>query len=260
MARRYNYRKRKAPMRKRAKKSAVPKNVKSYVKRLISLKQENKETTSFGLNVALLTVANTTPTAINLLPTPVQGTGDSDRIGNEITVKKLVVSGFVNMQAYDATNNPTAPAPLWVKMWVVSAKNINTNTFSNTLAASSFFQTSNSSVGFQATIRDMILTVNPDLFTVHRTKMFKIGVGSYSDKSPATGTSAYFDNSPMSHPYSFDCSKFVSKLKYDEGQTWPTNKNLFLVTTACRADGTVTSSTLAAAEYHFKIHTVFEDA
>jgi len=260
MARRYNYRKRKGPMRKRGKKSAVPQKIKNYVKRAISRKQENKETTSFGLNQQILTVAGSTPTAINILPTPVQGTGDSDRIGNEITVKKLVVSGFVNMQAYDATSNPTAPAPLWVKMWIVSAKNINTNTFSNTLSSSSYFQTSNSSTGFQATIRDMLLPVNPDLFTVHRSKLFKIGISSASDKSPATGTSAYFDNSPMAHQFSFDCSKYVSKLKFDENQTWATNKNMFLVTTVCRADGTVSSATLPTSEYHWRVQCIYEDA
>jgi len=135
--------KNKRSYRKVTRKPRVSKPVKNYVQRAISRRQENKETTSFGLNQQILTVANSTPTTINLLPTPVQGTGDSDRIGNEIHVQKLIVSGFVNMQAYDATSNPTAPAPLWVKMWIVSAKNINTNTFSNTLASSSYFQTSN---------------------------------------------------------------------------------------------------------------------
>lgn len=243
-----------------SKKGKVSKPIKSYIQRALSRNQESKETTSFGLNQSILTVANSTPTAINLLPTPAQGTGDSERIGNEIEVKKLIVTGFVNMTAYDATNNPTAPAPLLVKMWVVSAKNINTNTFSNTSASSSFFQVSNSSTGFQATIRDQLLPVNPDLFTVHRVKTFKIGFGSTSAYAPATGTSAYFDNSPMIKQFTFDCSKYVSKLKYDEGQTWATNKNMFLVTTVTRADGTVTSATLAPAEYHWRVQCIYKDA
>lgn len=245
---------------RKAKKTKVSKSVKTYVKRALSLRIEDKETTSFGLNQSILTVAGSTPTGISLLPVPNQGTGDSDRIGNEINIKKLVVTGFVNLTAYNATNNPTAPAPLWVKMWIVSAKNINTNTFSNTLASSSFFQTSNSSTGFQATIRDVLLPVNPDLFTVHRYKLFKIGAGSASDYSPSTGTSAMFDNSPMAQQFTFDCSKYVKKLKYDEGQTWPTNKNMFLVTTVCRADGTVSSATLAPAEYHWRVQCIYEDA
>jgi len=236
----------------------VSKPIKTYVQRAISRRQENKETTSFGLNQSILTVASSTPTAISLLPVPVQGTGDSDRIGSEIMMKKLIVTGFVNMLPYDATNNPTAPAPLLIKMWVVSAKNINTNTFSNTLASSSYFQTSNSSTGFQATIRDQLLPVNPDLFTVHRVKTFKIGLGSLSDKT--NSAVAYFDNSPMIRQFSFDCSKYVSKLKYDENQTWPTNKNLFLVTTATKADGSTSSATLAMAEYHWRVQAIYQDA
>jgi len=244
----------------RSTKGSVPKNIKTYVKKAISRKQENKETTSFGLNQQLITVAGSTPVGINLLPTPNQGSGDSDRIGSEINVKKLIVSGFVNMLPYDATNNPTAPGPLWIKMWIVSAKNINTNTFSNTLASSSFFQISNSSIGFQATVRDMLLPVNPDLFTVHRYKLFKIGLGSTSANAPATGTSVFFDNSPMAHQFSFDVSKYVKKLKYDEGQTWPTNKNMFLVMTVCRCDGSVISATLPTSEYHYRIQAIYEDA
>jgi len=238
----------------------VSKPIKSYVQRAISRRQESKETTYFGLNQQLLTVATSTPTAITLLPTPNQGTGDSDRIGSEINVQKLVVTGFVNMLPYDATNNPTAPAPLWVKMWIVSAKNINTNTFSNTLASSSFFQTANSSTGFQATMRDQILPVNPDLFTVHRVKQFKIGFGSLSGANSSTLVGTAFDNSPMSKQFTFDCSKYVSKLKYDENQTWPTNKNLFLVTTVTRCDGTVSSATLPMAEYHYRIQSIYKDA
>lgn len=245
---------------RKAKKSVVSKSVKTYVKRAISRHQENKETTSFSLNQSILTQATATPTAINLLPTPAQGSGDADRIGNEIEVKKLVVTGFVNMLPYDATNNPTAPAPLLVKMWVVSAKNINTNTFSNTSASSSFFQTSNSSTGFQATIRDQLLPVNPDLFTVHRVKTFKIGFGSLSGANLSTVVSTAFDNSPMIKQFTFDCSKYVSKLKYDEGQTWPTNKNMFLVTTVTRADGSTTSATLAPAEYHWRVQCIYKDA
>lgn len=243
-----------------SKKGKVSKPIKSYVQRAISRRQESKETTTFGLNQSILTQATVTPTAISLLPTPSQGSGDSDRIGSEIEVKKLVVTGFVNMLPYDATNNPTAPAPLLVKMWVVSAKNINTNTFSNTLASSSFFQTSNSSTGFQATIRDQLLPVNPDLFTVHRVKTFKIGFGSLSGANLSTVVSTSFDNSPMVKQFTFDCSKYVSKLRFDENQTWPTNKNMFLVTTVTRADGTATSATLAPAEYHWRVQCIYKDA
>jgi len=247
------------PRRKsRPGKARVSKPLKSYIKKAISRNIETKQITSFGLNQDILTVASTTPTAITLLPQPTQGTGESDRVGNVIDVKKCIVSGFVNLKPYDAITNPNvAPGPLWVKIFIVSAKNINTNTFSNTSAASSFFATNNASVNFQATIRDMLLDVNNDLFTLHRYKMFKLGAaGSTAVVNPAT----YYDNSPMCASFRFDLSKIVGKLRYDENQTWPTNKNLFLVITTCRADGSTGSATVPQCEYHWKIDNMYKDA
>jgi len=244
---------------RKAKKTKVSKSVKNYVKKAISRRMENKELVNYGFNQSILTVANSAPTAVNLLPLPSEGAGQSDRIGNEINVKKLLLTGFVNMLPYDATNNPTAPAPLWIKMWVLSAKNVNTNTFSNT-PVGSFFQTGNASAGFQASIRDLLLPVNQDYYTVHRYKTFKIGYGSLSGANSSSLVGTAFDNSPMSHQFTFDCSKYVSKLKYDEDQTWPTNKNLFLVITATRADGSTSSATLPASEFHWRTDCIYEDA
>lgn len=238
-------------------KTKVSKPIKTYVKRMISRKTEEKNWVAQGLNVSILTQANVTPTNVSLLPTPAQGTGDSDRIGNEIIVKKASIRGFVNLSPYDAATNPNAFSPVWVKMWIVSAKNINTNTFSNTLAATSFFRSNNTSINFQATIRDQLYPVNNDLFTVHKTKSFKLGLGSTS--TPANPAS-YFDNSPMSHPFVFDLSKYVTKLMYDENNTFATNKNLFLVITASRCDGGTSSSTNPLCEYHYLIDYEYQDA
>lgn len=236
----------------------VSKPIKAAIKSAISRNLETKENQTFGLNTTILTVANTTPKNLCLLPEPSQGTGESDRIGNVIDVKKLVVSGIVNLLPYNSADaTPVSPGPFWVKMWVVSAKNVNTNTFSNTDAATNFFTSNNASAGFQATVRDMILDVNTDLFTVHRYKMFKLGAASTSS---VVNPASYYDNSPMAVPFRFDLSKHVGKLKFDESQTWATNKNLFLVISTCRCDGSTGSATIPQCEYHYKVITHYKDA
>lgn len=240
------------------KKAGVSKPLKTYIKKAISRNQESKISTVYGINQDILTTAASTPTNISLLPTPNQGTGESDRVGNLIDVKKCVISGLVNLKKYDTTDTtPIAPGPFWVKMWVVSAKNVNTNTFSNTTAATTFFNINNSSVGFASNVRDMVLDVNNDYFTLHRYKMFKIGASSTSSvNNPAF----YYDNSPMAVPFKFDLSKIVGKLRYDENQTWATNKNLFLVMSVARCDGSTGSSTVPNVEYHFKLDNIYKDA
>lgn len=238
-------------------KAKVSKPIKTYIKRIISRNTEEKRFLAFGLNQNILTVANSTPTNINVLPAPAEGTGQSDRIGNEIMVKKATLRGYVNLSPYDSTTNPNAFSPVWVKMWLVSAKNINTNTFSNTQAATAFFRVNNSSTNFQATMRDQVLPVNTDLFTVHKVKTFKLGAGA---SSTPVNPASYLDNSPMSHPFVFDLSKYVSKLVFDENQTFPTNKNLFLVTTASRCDGSTSSATNPLCEYHYSYDYEYQDA
>lgn len=238
-------------------KTKVSKPIKTYVKRMISRKTEEKRWLIHALNQNVLTVANSTPTNVSLLPVPNQGTGDSDRIGNEIIVKKASIRGFVNLSPYNSSTNPNAFSPVWVKMWIVSAKNINTNNFTNTLSATSFFRANNTSINFQATIRDQLYPVNIDLFTVHKTKSFKLGAGSTSD---VVQSGSYFDNSPMSAPFVFDLSKYVNKLMYDENQTFPTNKNLFLVITASRCDGGTSSASNPLCEYHYLIDYEYQDA
>ena len=233
--------------------------IQKYVKQEISRNIEQKDIVAYGFNIDVLTTAGSTPTNFCLLPEPSQGTGESDRIGNEIKIKKLFVRGFVNLKPYDSTSNPTGPTPLMIKMWVVSAKNVNTNSFGNT-PVGDFFNIANSSVGFNANIRDQLLPVNQDMYKVHATKVFKIGVGAASTQAGTSSATAYLDNSPFIHPFYFDCSKYVSTLRFDEAQTWATNKNLFLVITATRCDGSTTSSTLAPCEWHYMVQAKYHDA
>lgn len=235
----------------------LTKPIKQYIKKAISRNCEYKQAFKQNVNQDIITIAATAPTAISLLPEPAQGTGDSDRIGSVINMKKIIVKGYVNLKAYNsADTTPVSPGPFLVRAWILSAKNINTNTFSNTTAATSFFEANNTSVAPTSNMNNMLYTVNRKLFTVHKTKSWKLGAASTSS---VNNPSFYYDNSPMSAPFYFDCSKFVGRLKFDEGQTWATNDNLFLVWMVCRADGAA-SNVVAPIEYHYNLQSSYTDA
>jgi len=243
--------------RKPAKKISTA--VKTFVRKAISRNIENKCWYTYGANSSLITATPTTnPTHANLLPTNfLQGTGKSQRIGNEITIKKAYIRGRINLLPYNATTNPLS-APILVKMWVVSNKL--SNTFIPTVASNwaSFFDTVNSAVAFQNSPLDMILDVNKDAWTLHASKTFKLGAGSMTSTGPV-GSSAYFDNSSMSVPFYFNYGKYIKKVKYDDALTNnPTNRNLYLVLQAVNADGTSTAQ--IPAETHFSTTVIYEDA
>ena len=231
------------------------KAITKIVKSIISRQAENKSYFKYAANNTISTASASVPTNVYLLPTCAQGTGKSDRIGNEIRIKSGYIRGHVNILPYDGLANP-GPVPIYVKMWLISSKVINTNTLSSTVISTDFFDIVNGAVGFQGNMLDMNFTVNKDLFVVHQQKMVKLGAASATSTGPV-GLVGYFDNSPMSVPFTFNFGKYFKTIKYDDTANLPTNKNLFLIFTAVQANGT--SSTNLAAEYHYVSRVEYED-
>lgn len=237
--------KRAAPKRNRAVSTAT----KVYVKKLLHSQIENKMILTYAANQNMITAGPTNASYINLLPVITQGTGVSNRVGNEVRVVSGILKGYVNLLPYNAVSNPTV-APLYIKMWLFSMKTINsTAVTAGTLA--NFFSVNNAGAGFQGSILDMMLPVNADLVTVYATKVINIGT-TYS----AYGNS---DNSRFSQAFSFDWGKhFKSVLKFDDASTFVTNRNCFLLFSPCTADGASVST--IPAEYHYTNTTKYEDA
>jgi len=227
------------------------------VKSVLSRQAENKIWIDYGVNQPISTAVSAVMTNRNLLPTLSNGTGVSTRIGNEVKVKSAYIRGHVNLLPYNASTNPLAP-PLYVRMWVVSSRQINTTNLSATSIASNFFEIGAGSAGPQGNMLDIDFSPNKDAWIIHATKTVKIGAG-YTAMGTVVTTGAYFDNSPMSVPFYFNYGKKLSTLKYDETITSPTNKNMFLVFQAVAADGSSGLTTYNQAEFHYTTRVEYED-
>jgi len=239
--------------KKRAKRTTrVGKAVKQYVKRALGREVERKVISSYAVNQPIMTAIATTPTTLSLVPSPIQGIGKSQRIGNEILVKKATISGYVNLLPYNNTTN-TLVAPVMVKMWLFSSKQINTNNVSLTGIANNFFDVINSAIGFQGNMLDLLLTLNKDAYTIHATKQFKLGLTN----NPSNVTVGS-DNSSFSQKFSFSYGKHLGKLKYDDTSTIATNKNLFLAFQAVYPDGS--TAAISVAEHHWVTRIEYTDA
>lgn len=239
----------------------VKRSVKPFNKRVKQVVQnmlEKKVYNTYALNQKIITADNSVPFSFpNLLPVISQGTNQTSRIGNEIRVTKAFIRGYVNLLPYNSLDNPLS-TPVWVKMWLCSTRNINTQTLSATPIATNFFETGATGTSFQGDMLDMMLTINKDQWILHKSKTFNLGATSASSTGPV-GTSGYFDNSKMSLPFYFDYTKHCGKLLYSDGETnVPTNKNIFLVATAVYANGD--TSSIYAAEAHFVTRVEYTDA
>lgn len=257
----YYGRKRKAPGKKGAKRSnrrRAPKrkSLVQTIKSVISRQAERKSWFDYASNIQIVGASNSLPVFRYLLPTVAQGTGFSGRIGSKISVKRAVIHGHVNILPYNASTNPN-PIPIYVKMWLVSCKTINTNTLSSTPITSVFFDVVNTTVSFQGNMLDMEFTIDKQTWTLYAQKTIKLGAGYASSTGP-TGTGGYYDNSPMSVPWSFNYTKHLKMLDFNESTNTPTNKNLFLIFQAVNADGT-NSSGYSSAEFHYNTRIDYED-
>lgn len=237
---------------KKGKKMTFAKRVKAVVSSIA----EHKSYAIYGANQQIGTASASVPGSIYLLPVIAQGVTESTRIGNEIKVASGRVNGYVNILPYNASTNTLSTAVM-VKIWLVSYKTLNSSTFSATNVASDWFETNSSTVGMQGNMLDMVFPVNPDSWTVHSSKTFKIGASS-ATATGQVGTGGYYDNSPMNVPFHFNWGKYVkSKLIYNDNTTVCTNKNMWLVFQTVYADGS--SSSVYPCEMHFHSHCTFTD-
>lgn len=252
------YRKRKYIRRRRIiRRRPVSGAVKRYVKKIIHSNIENKTKMNYAANQTITTgdsVTSTYPLLMNI----VQGTGEADRIGNSIKCVKGQMKVCVNLKPYSTTSNPNAQ-PTWVRVMVL--RDLRTTGQLATMDATAWgnlFRTNNTTVGIQGNPLDTVLGINTDFFRVCYNSVFKLGIGNHI--SGPTNPSSYFDNSPAAKQLTINWGKFCKKqLKFTEGINYPSNDNLYIVFTACAADGTA-SSTKDLIEIHYANYQHFEDA
>lgn len=232
--------------------------VKDYVKKSIHSNIENKIWIDYGLNQTINTANLSIPVFKNLIPTLSQGTQQSQRIGNEVRCVKAVMKGQINLLPYNISSNDTFP--IKVKMWLLKSKRYNQPSSEPLDIASQMFQVGNSTQGPQGNMLDMEFPINKDLFTVFSTRTFHLNTTSFS----TFGGSSSFnppDNSRVSQPFYFDFSKHLkAKVKYNDGSTYATNNNLYMVFQAVTYDGATKTTSSIPCEFHYTTTVHYEDA
>jgi len=257
--------------RKSYAKKTTKKSVKSMVKREIARAVENKTFQVFDDNHDILPsvspgfdaqILPCTPFAGSNL-TIVQGTGQGQRVGNKINIKKLRFDAIVYPKAYNATTNPT-PAPVQIKFWFFYDKE-ETQAIPAPQTAGDFLQFGNTSLALGNRLFDHLAPVNTDRYRVLTTRTVKVGYAIYGGTG-ATGslpTQGNLSNNDfkLNARVSVDLTPYcVKHVVYRDNSPTPSTRGIFVMIQPVYANGGAIASGTIPAEMNYLQTIDYEDA
>jgi len=221
--------------RKAYRKRAVPKSVKTYVKRQISANVEDKIAVLQNLLNTTITQTNSTTIGViqNLIPLINQGVDVCDRIGNKIKCKRLIYSGQVSRNSLNTSAVP--------QMVVCVIARLKSGYDTPNLSACNLlkYQSTNTGTpvmsGISSTdMRTIYSPYNRDVFDIKLVKYFKV--------FNASGMPNPFVNNDfkIQQNFSINLTKYVKKIwKYNNNVNNPENEGLYGMWYAINIDSSV---------------------
>jgi len=228
---------------KKVRKTKVPKSIKTYVSKAIHKQLENKRGEPFTVvNQGIVPYGGVTATSgtvhdlTNALEIS-QGTGQGNRVGDRVRATYFGVRGVVTARIPVGTTPDSAP-PAFLKVYVGRLK-------SSVLAPTDFttlFQAGNSSAAPLNQPIDMLGEINTDVYTIYKSKMFKLAPASVNN--PTTGA-FYYDNNDykLTGFFNFNLTKHLKSVIYNDTSTQPSNCGFFMWFTMAYADGSTITPT-----------------
>ena len=182
--------------------------------------------------------SNTNNNVIPLVPdssalTITQGTAASQRIGNEIRVKRVYLHYSLFPKPYNATSN-SVPIPQDVICYIFSLRANESSQLSavQTFCRTSFFDAGGSVQGFSGDLSDFMKRPNTDAVIVHKRFMLKLGAANYETNSGTQANNFSYSN----NDYKLNCirrmdiTKYIPKnIKFEDSSTVIQNNPVYLV-------------------------------
>lgn len=252
-------RKARVPPRKPA--PSFDKRVKTVISRMAENKTQNFRTT---VDILPYNATNWSNTIVPITPdtlflSVLQGTGQGDRIGNSIRVKSLKLSGVLRPMPYDATTN-VDPVPLYVKMFFLTRKD-NPSAISTSLGDVLQFGNASEGPGNSAALTNMQRPVNTNEWTVHATRIFKVGYAIYSGTSADINAQSHSNNDfKLNQFVNIDLTKYCTKnIKFDDNSSNPTSRNIVMYPIVYTANASLLLNNQIPAKFDYNLDIVYED-
>lgn len=164
-----------------------------------------------------------------------QGTGQGQRVGNNIRTKSSYISGILYANQQNASYNVT-PKPyevMFIIYKIIGQGNIADVTLTG------LFQNANTQSTPTGTLQDLTMPFNKDRYRIFYKKVFKIGPAENTGTGASAGL-AYFSNNDYKRNQRFyiPLTKYMDKrMKYNDTATNVQNDNLYLAILPLACDG-----------------------
>lgn len=211
-------------------KPKVTKSIRTYVKRCLDKRIENKEVVQQSNSLGFFQIGvNSIISSFvgDLTPTINQSVGENGRIGNDVMLKKAMLRGTLVLNANAAGGiTPVANAQFFVRIFIGRMKQTTlpptTPQLNQLLRAGATVYPFDSGDGLS-----LCRTVNSELFTIYYDKIHKIG----SAHNGGTSVSGLGNNDfSLSKFITINCTKMYKKklIFQDTSINQPTNTSLFI--------------------------------
>lgn len=241
------------------------KPIKQLIQRAIRNTQEVKQFQFGTSQISLVTYSNTAnfnnKNVIELGPSSsndlTQGTGNSNRIGNDISIKSVSLKMIIYPNAYDATIN-SQPVPMNVRYVIAHSK----ATPTDLIVSNTFFESNNSTVSPQDNLEDQILNINKDIYVVSRDKSFKVGSANNTGSGSQSQWQHYANNDYKRNVViKSDITKcFPKKITWNDTSSIPTSFMPNLILFVSRSDGIAYASNQEPLKYFYEVTIRYTDA
>jgi len=240
--------------------------IKQYVKKTVHAQIENK---CFQVNPGQLGFGNVNESPeFNAFPCAplagiwsiAQGTGQGNRIGNIIKVRKTYLSYILRPSPYDATTYPN-PQPCIVKLMLGYVKN--SPSFLPVAAdIQQIFNAGSTSAAPVGTLKDLISVYNNDYWAIKKSWTHKMGFAISGGTGSSPGVQQHANNDFNYNAMGrIDITKYMPKTcVFNDAVNTTNTKNLFFMFYAVAAGGGTFSSTQLPCFIDYWIDFHYEDA
>jgi len=252
-------RKARVPVRavRRAVRQAVAANVETKVRSVANLGQTLRSSISNVFDTQNIISLGCQVGAIEIN----QGAGQGQRIGNKITIKKLVFKGTIVPYGYNATTN-TFCIPLQIKMFIFYDRE-DPNALPTPQLQANFLDFNNSVQALHNDLVDLWAPVNAERYRVLKTKTFKLGFASNDLAVLGTnGPNNWANNEfKLNCNFSMDITKYmVKKQSFVDNTANASNRQLYAMFVLCNSNGSPLADNQQPCGLQYQLTCWYKDA